>query len=153
MYALFSHSFCYIWQFAIDQVSLKKFQWKPGFSMWTEKRADGRTPESNLRSPRYFGKTSKKYLRTKRSQGILRFDHSPPFPVGANNVVGIATRYGLDGPGIESRWGATFSAPVQSVPGAHPASYTIDTPFYGDKPAGSWRWSPTPQLAPRLSKE
>jgi hypothetical protein len=27
-------------------------------------------------------------------------------------VVGIATRYGLDGPGIESRWGAKFSAPV-----------------------------------------
>ena len=26
--------------------------------------------------------------------------------------VGIATRYGLDGPGIESRWLARFSAPV-----------------------------------------
>ena len=36
-------------------------------------------------------------------------------PVGAS----IATRYGLDGPGIESRWGARFSAPVQTGPGAH----------------------------------
>ena len=41
--------------------------------------------------------------------------------------VGIATRYGLDGPGIESRWGARFSAPVQTGPGAYPASYTMGT--------------------------
>ena len=41
--------------------------------------------------------------------------------------VGIATRYGLDGQGIESRWEARFSAPVQTGPGAHPASYTMGT--------------------------
>jgi len=29
--------------------------------------------------------------------------------------VGIATRYVLDGPGIESRWRARFSAPVQTA--------------------------------------
>jgi hypothetical protein len=44
-----------------------------------------------------------------------------------DSSVGIATRYGLDGPGIESRWGARFSAPVQTGPGAHPASYTMGT--------------------------
>jgi hypothetical protein len=38
------------------------------------------------------------------------------------NVVGIATGYGLDGPGIESRWGARITAPVQTGPGANPAS-------------------------------
>ena len=38
-----------------------------------------------------------------------------------------ATRYGLDGPGIESRWGARFAALVQTGPGDHPASYTIGT--------------------------
>jgi hypothetical protein len=27
----------------------------------------------------------------------------------------------MDGPGIESRWGARFSAPVQTGPAAHPA--------------------------------
>ena len=44
---------------------------------------------------------------------------------GPGSVVGIATGYGLDGPGIESRWGgARFSAPVQTGPGAHPASCT-----------------------------
>jgi hypothetical protein len=41
--------------------------------------------------------------------------------------VGIATRFGLDGPGIEHRWGATFSAPVQTGPVAHPDSYTMGT--------------------------
>ena len=48
--------------------------------------------------------------------------------VGRNSTVGIATRYGLDGPGIESRWGRDFphpsrpalgptQPPVQWVPG------------------------------------
>ena len=39
----------------------------------------------------------------------------------------IATDYGLDGPGIEFRWGARFSAPVQIGPGAHLASCTRST--------------------------
>jgi hypothetical protein len=47
--------------------------------------------------------------------------------VGRNSSVGTATRYGLDGPGIEFRWGAIFSAPVQIGPGAYPASCTIGT--------------------------
>jgi len=37
----------------------------------------------------------------------------------------VATGYELDGPGIESRWGARFSTPVQTSPGAHPASFTM----------------------------
>ena len=48
--------------------------------------------------------------------------------VGRDSPVGIATQCGLDGPGIESRWGGVrFSAPVQPVPGAHAASYTTGT--------------------------
>ena len=47
---------------------------------------------------------------------------------GRDSAVGIATRCGLDGPGIESRWGgARFSAPIQTGPGAHPASCTMRT--------------------------
>jgi hypothetical protein len=38
--------------------------------------------------------------------------------VGRDSSVGIATRYGLDGLGIESRWGAGFSVPVQTGPGS-----------------------------------
>jgi len=40
---------------------------------------------------------------------------------------GTATRYGLGGPGIESRWVARFSTPVQTGPGVHLASYTMCT--------------------------
>jgi hypothetical protein len=42
--------------------------------------------------------------------------------VSRESSVGIATRYELGGPGIEFRWGARFSAPVQTVLGA----YTMD---------------------------
>jgi hypothetical protein len=55
-------------------------------------------------------------------------------------VVGTATRYGLDGQGIESRWEARFSAPVQTGSEAYPASYTMGTgSFPGGKAAGAWR--------------
>ena len=46
---------------------------------------------------------------------------------GPGSSVGIATGYGLDGPGIKSQWEARFSAPVQTGPGAHPASCTMGT--------------------------
>ena len=48
--------------------------------------------------------------------------------VGRDSAVGIATRYGLDGPGIESRWGGLdFPHPSRTDPGAHTASYTVGT--------------------------
>jgi len=53
---------------------------------------------------------------------------------GPGNAVGIATRYGLDGPGIEFQWMARISALVQTGPGAHPTSYTMGTgSFPGEK--------------------
>ena len=42
-----------------------------------------------------------------------------------HSSVGTATRYWLNGPGIESRW--EFSAPVQTGPGAYLASYIMGT--------------------------
>jgi hypothetical protein len=45
--------------------------------------------------------------------------------VGRDSAVGIAYRYGLEGVRIESRWRAKLSPPVQTGPGAHPASYTM----------------------------
>jgi hypothetical protein len=45
-----------------------------------------------------------------------------------DSTVGEATRCGLDGPGIESRWGLGFPhAPLQTSHGAHTASYTKGT--------------------------
>ena len=46
---------------------------------------------------------------------------------GPGSAVGIATGYGLDGPGIEFQWGARLFAPVQTGPGAHSVSCTMGT--------------------------
>ena len=43
------------------------------------------------------------------------------------SVIGAATCYGPECPGIESWWGARYSAVVQTGPGAHPPSYTMGT--------------------------
>ena len=68
--------------------------------------------------------------------------------MGRDSSVGIATRYGLEGPGIESRWGARFSAPVQTGSGAHPASCTMDTwSFLGVKRPGRGADHPPPSSA------
>jgi len=39
---------------------------------------------------------------------ILEFTTVTLLPCGPGSSVGIATAYGLDGPGIESRWGEIF---------------------------------------------
>ena len=69
---------------------------------------------------------------------------------GSGRVVGLATDYGLDGPGIESRWGgARFFAPVQTGPGAHPASCTMGTgSFPGEKSGQGLTLTPHPLLVP-----
>ena len=73
---------------------------------------------------------------------------------GPGTVVSIATGYGLDGLGIESRWGARFSAPVQTGPGAHPAYCTMGTgSFRGSK---EWLWcdtDPSPLPSAVVKKE
>ena len=62
---------------------------------------------------------------------------------GPGSAVGIATGYELDGPGIESRWGTRFSAPVQTGPGAHPASCTMGTGSFPGVKSG-WGVTLTP---------
>ena len=70
---------------------------------------------------------------------------------GPGSSVGIATGYGLDSPGIKSRWGARFSAPVQTGPGAHPASLTMGTvSFPGVKSSQGVTLTPHPLLVPWL---
>ena len=55
--------------------------------------------------------------------GLMKvFSLFVPKRCGPGSSVGIATGYELDGPGIESQWGTRFSEPVQTGPGAHPAS-------------------------------
>jgi hypothetical protein len=69
-------------------------------------------------------------------RGVIEFVSD--LAVGRDGVVGIATRYELDGPGIESQWGegARFSAPVQtsctmgtgSFPGVKRSGRGVDHP-------------------------
>ena len=49
--------------------------------------------------------------------------------MGRDSSVGIATGYGLDGPGIESRvgGGARYSSPIQTGPGFLSFSCTMGT--------------------------
>jgi hypothetical protein len=64
---------------------------------------------------RFFAKFCKRAL-----EGVVSRDSS----------VGIATRYGLYGPWIESRWGGEgrdFPHPSRPAPGANPATYTLGT--------------------------
>ena len=75
---------------------------------------------------------------------------------GRDSSVGIATHYGLDGPGIEFRWGggARFSAPFQTGPGAYPASCTMGTgSFLEVKRRGRGADHLPPHLALRLKEE
>ena len=54
---------------------------------------------------------------------------------GPGSSVTIATDYGLDGPGIESRWGRGFP-PVQTGRGAHPASCKMGTGSFSGVKSG-----------------
>jgi hypothetical protein len=70
------------------------------------------------------------------------------FNRGLGSSVSIATNYGLDGPGIASRWGARFFAHVQTEPGAHPASCRMGTrSFLGVKRPELGADHPTPSSA------
>jgi hypothetical protein len=64
---------------------------------------------------------------------------------GPGSSVGVATDYGLDGPGIESWWGREFSHPSRP---AHPAFCTMSTgSFLGVKQPGHGADHPSPLSA------
>jgi hypothetical protein len=78
------------------------------------------------------------------------FLQSVQFQVGPYSLVGTATSYGLDGPGIESRWGRDFSHTSRPVLGPTSLLYNGYRVFPGNKAAGTWCWPPTHSLlAPR----
>jgi len=71
------------------------------------------------------------------------FNYSTCSSVGRDSSVGIATRYGLDGLGIESRWGRDFPH-LSSPPSLLYNGYRV---FPGGKAAGACCWPPTPSSA------
>jgi hypothetical protein len=71
---------------------------------------------------------------------------------GRDSSVNIATRYGLDGPGIESRWGKDIASPSRAAlgPTQRPIQWVPGLP--GLKQAGRGVDHP-PHLGTRLKKE
>jgi hypothetical protein len=70
------------------------------------------------------------------------------YSVGRDSSDGIATRYGLDGPRIESQCGRDF--PHLSRPTLGPNKPSLHNWYRvssGGKAAGEWRWPPTPSSA------
>jgi hypothetical protein len=58
---------------------------------------------------------------------------------GRDSVVSIATHYGLDGPGIESRWGRDFPHPSRPALGpTQPPIQWVPGLFPGGKAARAW---------------
>jgi hypothetical protein len=72
------------------------------------------------------------------------FDH---MCVGRYSAAGIATRYGLDSPRIESRWDEIFR--IRPDPPMGPPSLLYDgyRVVPGGKATAAWRWPPTPSSA------
>jgi hypothetical protein len=64
---------------------------------------------------------------------------------GPCSSVGIATRNGLDSPGIESRWGRDFLNPSRPALGpTQPPVQRLPRLFLRGKTTGAWRWPPIP---------
>jgi hypothetical protein len=67
-----------------------------------------------------------------------------PFDVGRDSSVGTATRYGLDGPEIVSRWGRHFLHLSRPALGPTNPLYNGYRVFPGRKATRAWRSPPTP---------
>jgi hypothetical protein len=67
----------------------------------------------------------------------------PPINVGRNSVVGIATRYGLDGPGSNPGGGEIFRTCPHRTCCPPSLLYNGYWVFSGCRTAGAWRWPPT----------
>ena len=81
---------------------------------------------------------------------VLNVPH--PIPSGRDSSVGTTTPYGLDGPGIESRWVGEFCRTRPHRPWGRPSLlYNGYRVFPGGKVAGGVALTTHPHIAPRLT--
>jgi hypothetical protein len=73
--------------------------------------------------------------------------------VGRDSSVGIATRYGLDGPGIGSRWGRDFPHLSRKALGPNQPPIQWIPDFSRGWSGRGVELTTHPHLAPRLKKE
>jgi hypothetical protein len=69
-----------------------------------------------------------------------------------DSIVGIATRYGLEGPGVESRWGEFFCTYPDRLQGLPSLLYNGYRVFPGGKGGRGLMLTTHPLLVPRLRK-
>ena len=72
--------------------------------------------------------------------------------MGRDSSISIATLYDLDDPGIESQWGAIFSAPFRTGPGVHPVSCTMGTAFLAEGYSGREMTLTTPSICAEVKE-
>ena len=78
-------------------------------------------------------------MRESKIKPVLKFIGSQLCRMGRVCIVGIATRYGLNGPGIETLWGKVFTPTSRHSLGhiQPPAQWELDL-FPGGKTAAPW---------------
>ena len=79
-------------------------------------------------------------LKDVEGMAVANFDVPCQNLVRRDGVVGIATRYVLDDPGIEARWGRDFPCPFRPAPShTQPHVKWVTGFFPRGKAAGAWR--------------
>ena len=74
-----------------------------------------------------------------RASTLRIFVPTHPSCVGRDSVDGIATRYGLDGPGIESQWKRDFPHPSGPAQGpSQPTVQWVPSDFPEGKAVVAW---------------
>jgi hypothetical protein len=153
------------WIFSTDfrktleyQISWKSVRGEKKYSMWTDRQTD-RQVEANSRFLQFFNvprnafKKSVFWSPTVGHEGQIKekifashiINNMLHINRGRDSSVGIATRYGLDGPGIESRWARDFPDRPWGPPSVLYSGYRVSLP--GVKRPGRGVDQPPPSSA------
>jgi hypothetical protein len=149
----------YYWDFSLPTYSLYKLQiGATGFLLdsWTLRMGPIGCTETSVRNYHYLlcNNSEERSSQVPHSGSLTSRIAScyRPCNSGPGSSVGIVNDYGLDDPGTESRWRRDF-LPVQTSPGAHPASCTTGTrSFPGVKCGGGMLLTTHPFLVLRSWK-